>query len=221
VNFGPWEVGMAARPDRHARTRGVTPLTAQQALHALGGLISTSGPQSQSQSLVANIEWRDLVGATPPPMLSQLVTPKKAQHRAPAGLVEKLRAAGPRERRETLVGHVRAEVARVMGLHDLAPAMDRKSFTDMGMSSLMVMELRNSLEAELGQGLTATAMFNAPTVELLAAHIAREVLGVDERTAAPPAALAAEIPTIDASSIAGLSENEVEALLLPTIERIK
>jgi myxalamid-type polyketide synthase MxaE and MxaD len=59
----------------------------------------------------------------------------------------------------------------------------RKALGDLGLNSLMAMELRNRLETALGHPLSATLAWNHPTVDALVTHLAG-----GESVAAPQAA---------------------------------
>jgi acyl carrier protein len=90
----------------------------------------------------------------------------------------------------------------------------RKPLNEMGLDSLMAVELRNMLRIALGRNLPATLLFNYPTLEALAGYLSREVLGVE----APPPLKSGPVPVGDRRSavvaeLEQLSEEEVEALL--------
>jgi acyl carrier protein len=53
----------------------------------------------------------------------------------------------------------------------------QKGFFDMGMDSLMVIELKNCLDASLGCSLPPTVVFESPTIKDLAEYLAINVLG--------------------------------------------
>jgi SAM-dependent methyltransferase len=138
----------------------------------------------------------------------------------------------PLEREELLVDYVRAHVARVLKLGaDEAP--DRRSrLMDLGLDSLMAVELRNRLAAGLRTAdrkldLPATLMFDYPTPERIAAHLETLLLKQPAAAAATPAATtpaAAPAPPADlteaAARLAEMSEEEAEALLLARLERM-
>ena len=213
INWGPWNAGMAAA-SAHARVGGVAALTPAQALAALERLLLTHAPQVT----IANIDWSELAGAGAPPLFAEVAVRRDPKPARTADLPERLRAARPAARAEMLADHVRAEVARVLGTDHLSDAQEALTFSEMGMSSLMVMELRNSLQEALRCTLPSTAMFNAPTVQLLAGYIGRELLGIHDQNAE------AVHPMEDlggADRIASLTEDEVADLLIQTIERIE
>ena len=49
-------------------------------------------------------------------------------------------------------------------------------FFDMGMDSLMAVELKNRLDTQLGTTVSSTVIFEHPTIAALAKHLAAEVL---------------------------------------------
>ncbi|MDY7005043.1 MAG: SDR family oxidoreductase [Cyanobacteriota bacterium] len=79
------------------------------------------------------------------------------------------------ERRGLLVTHVRAQVARVLGISPERITLEQK-LIDLGLDSLMSIELRNSLQLSLGLSVPSTLLFDYPTPEGLASYLAQEVL---------------------------------------------
>jgi acyl transferase domain-containing protein len=94
-------------------------------------------------------------------------------------------AAEARAGLETLV---RRTVAGVLGFAN-ATALDAdRGFAEMGLDSLMAVQLRNRLQAELGVTLSATLAFDHPTADRLVAHLLTGVLDLQDRAEAPAAA---------------------------------
>jgi hypothetical protein len=87
---------------------------------------------------------------------------------------------------------------------------------DMGFDSLMAVQLRNLLGAGLAleKPLPASTMFDHPTIDALATRLL--VLVAPPAAAAPPAAPAPARPAaiVDEAAVAGMSDAEVETLLL-------
>jgi len=71
-----------------------------------------------------------------------------------------------------MVAWVRAQVAAVLGVTAGAelPGARQRLF-DLGLDSLMALELRNRLEAELQLGLANTLVFDYGTIDALAEHL--------------------------------------------------
>jgi hypothetical protein len=94
---------------------------------------------------------------------------------------------------------------------------------DLGLDSLMAIELRNRLATGLGltRALSATLMFDYPTVEAIASYLARELRGTDRRQPedrdVPEARTGS---TVSAEDLAQLSDKEVEEMLIQKLESI-
>jgi phthiocerol/phenolphthiocerol synthesis type-I polyketide synthase B len=82
-----------------------------------------------------------------------------------------LAQADPAKRRQILESTVKDAVTHVLKVP--ASRLDpRKALGEMGLNSLMAMEIRNRLETALGRSLSATLAWNYPTVEALVQHLA-------------------------------------------------
>ena len=136
-----------------------------------------------------------------------------------AELLGQLESALPVEREELLVGFVRRQVIKVLRI-DPSHSLDRKHrLMDLGVDSLMAVELRNLLTNGLGlaRKLPATLMFDYPTVEAIARYLEREMFDGDKPAQTQPRPEAAQ-PALSADEIERLSEDEVEALLLKKLD---
>ncbi|MCP3065860.1 acyl carrier protein [Myxococcus sp. K38C18041901] len=124
-----------------------------------------------------------------------------------------LQGALPHERREVLVRRLQEAVGRVLRL-DVAGGVDwGQGFTDLGMDSLMAIELRNALQDGLGHSLPSTIAMNHPNVDFLADHLIEAVLKFnDERKPAP----AREVPAVGELEVSldALSDAELARLAL-------
>ena len=95
--------------------------------------------------------------------------------------VNALRQASASEQREQLVELVRSRTMKVLR-RDPSDLIDRRHrLMDLGIDSLMAVELRNALSADLGlpRALPATLIFDYPSVEAIAGYLASRVLGPD------------------------------------------
>jgi hypothetical protein len=177
---------------------------------------------------VQPVDWSRYLSATGsvPKWLSEL--PRQARRRAaptvevhgvavvprsePAPpLEERLAAAAAGERRELLLEHVHEQVVRVIGLRPGEQVDPRQPLNELGVDSLMAVELRNRLVASLGakRALPATLVFDHPTIAALTDYLAREVLSL---TSPAPTDVPAEAPPDLLEQIEGLSDAEVERL---------
>ncbi|AKT40699.1 type I polyketide synthase [Chondromyces crocatus] len=178
IDWGPWaEAGMAAKLELRLRERlqdrGLGVIGFEQGLVALERLLAHGTPQAA----VLPIAWDTwLAQADGQPSLlrdilprTSLTTPRNPSARA--GLVRKLGAATPTERQSLLLDHVATEVATVLGRDPTQPLDPNRGFADLGMDSLMAVELKNRLQASLERPLSPTLIFNHPSVTQLADHL--------------------------------------------------
>jgi SAM-dependent methyltransferase len=132
-------------------------------------------------------------------------------------LRDRLSAVTVAEARELLVEFVMGCVARVLRVEADALGTDQR-LMDLGVDSLMAVELRNLLTSGLGldSKLPATLIFDYPMVESIAGFLSEDVLRLDSAatgTAAAPAAVSAEA----AAAIEEMNDDAVEALLNKTL----
>jgi thioesterase domain-containing protein/acyl carrier protein len=102
--------------------------------------------------------------------LSDLLTKPAWQGDSP--LLARLRDTPAAQRPQVLVSHLQRELQQILGLA-AAPDPDG-AFFDLGLDSLMAVELRNRLRAQLGNGLALppTFVFDYPNVRALADYLA-------------------------------------------------
>ncbi len=144
----------------------------------------------------------------------QLDTPTAMPGIAGSSLINELMTVLPNERHELLVEFVRQHTIRVLRL-DHTQILERNArLMDIGVDSLMAVELRNRLRDGLGltQKLPATLIFDHPTINAIAQMLA-DLLTPAEPVAAEPVLSKAEHMTC-VSDMADMSDDEAEALLL-------
>jgi phthiocerol/phenolphthiocerol synthesis type-I polyketide synthase B len=95
----------------------------------------------------------------------------QAEKFEPAKLSIHLARAPTTNRRAILEGLVKNSVALVLKI-EMSRLDPRKPFGNMGLNSLLAMELRNRLEIALDRPLSATLAWNYPTIEILVDHLA-------------------------------------------------
>lgn len=116
----------------------------------------------------------------------------------------------PKERIELLREFVREKVMRILRL-DPAEAPGRNDrLMDLGLDSLLAVQLRNVLGTGLAleRALPATLMFDHPTIETIASYLAALIIPAGVENAVRPL----EVSSI--SAVAAMTDAEVEALLL-------
>jgi acyl transferase domain-containing protein len=227
INWGAWsDVGTVARRSVEGRiaTQGVSAFSPAQGLEVLGRLMAAEGiPQIG----VVAADWSrfaaDFASTGIPPFFSSVVasaiertgTPRTAKASAAApsvDLTQQLERAPAHKRRALLAAHVETSAVRVLGLRQ-GHAVDRKwPLSELGLDSLMAVELRNTLGAALGRPLPATLLFDYPTIDALTDFLASS-LQIDSET--QPEAKADSTDTRDAlDMIESLSDEEVDRMVL-------
>ncbi|HLV34405.1 MAG TPA: SDR family NAD(P)-dependent oxidoreductase, partial [Spirillospora sp.] len=220
INWGPWsEIGLAAaqanRGDRLAM-RGVGSIAPEQGVIALERLLGLGITQASVMPFAVEQWTQTYVAAAQSSLLADLITsdiPLAESDRVESD--EDIRAliwaAENRVARIRLLEtHVQEHVGYVLGM--AAARVDvQKPLRNMGLDSLMTLELRNRLEHSLHLKLPATLAFNYPTVAALA-HYLLERLDAErpEERAVETAEIASE-PSTD--ELEGLMQDEIEAML--------
>ena len=188
IAWGAWSgVGEAEEQrDRiadHLAARGVRWLTPQQGLKAFDQLVS----QDPTSGAVMGVDWAAYAESfgTHPSLLEDLRSGaesdvERAPEDAPDDLLSRLRSAPAAERTEVLAGFVRGELKAVLRLPSPPPATAR--FFDLGMDSLMAVELRNRLNHAFAGAYVAsnTIMFDYPDIAGLAEFLTGELAGIGE-----------------------------------------
>jgi acyl transferase domain-containing protein/acyl carrier protein len=211
VNWGAWAgSGMAARVEQSGRKRvlgAVRPMSPEDCLEALGGALA----RADSQVVIADIDWKAWTGRTPslvselvssgnPDADTSMVSPDDS---GASDIARQIALAPETSRKGLLMGFVRQEARRVLGLSENHPIDERQPLLKLGLDSLMAVELRNRLAAALGRSLPATLLFDYPSPAALTEFL----LGGDSRRN--------EGVRDDSllSDIASMSDEEAERLL--------
>jgi polyketide synthase 7 len=111
----------------------------------------------------------EALGDARPPLLSSLIPLSPERRPGGSPLVERLRTAPANEREGLILSLVQAEVQAVLGL--ASPPDAKAGFFDLGMDSLMAVEIRNKLAAATALKLPATLLFDYPAPDDLARFI--------------------------------------------------
>jgi acyl transferase domain-containing protein/NAD(P)-dependent dehydrogenase (short-subunit alcohol dehydrogenase family)/acyl carrier protein len=211
IAFGPWaEAGMAARlaprEQRRLHDLGIEPLAPAPAAELLLDRAADHGPTG-----VFAVRWPVFARqfAATPSLLRDLGAAAAAKQPAASGdaaaLRRELPALPPADRAARLFAFVRAELATVLGHADPAQLDAERTFGELGVDSLLAVELRTRIGSALALALPATLLFDHPDLDRLARHLAG--LAAAAATAAPPA-----VPPAAAAELAALLEQQVRAM---------
>ncbi|MFG1934079.1 type I polyketide synthase [Mycobacterium sp. NPDC048908] len=190
VNFGPWSAGMADA-DSRARLdqRGIRTLPPADALAGLADVVAASS----AQGVVARVDWARFL-----PLYQQagrrafLVelereVPDASPAVTPSGkteFVQRLTNAPVQQRKRLLTDHLRDAVAEVTRV-DAAEIREDAGFFDLGMDSLMAVELRRRIEQAVGKEIPVTLVMDHPRLSDAADYLLHDVLDLGEQASAP------------------------------------
>jgi acyl carrier protein len=184
VNWGTWdEMRVASAADRSQIAQfGLQPMPARQALDTLGGLLALDEPP---QVAVAAVDWPVLKTAygarRSRPFFAEVGDPPRTRPETVVSatvpeLLERVTAAASAERSEIVLAYVQSQVVRVLGIDPTQVLDPAQGLFNLGMDSLMSVELKSRLERATGRTLPSTLTFNYPNINALASYLADEVL---------------------------------------------
>jgi acyl transferase domain-containing protein/NADPH:quinone reductase-like Zn-dependent oxidoreductase/NAD(P)-dependent dehydrogenase (short-subunit alcohol dehydrogenase family)/acyl carrier protein len=183
VDWGTFaSVGLAASSELRGERlsqRGMTSLDPERAFALLGRLLRSAAPAHLG---VLDLDARQLLEFYPSiaaaPIFSELLARAAAptQAGAAASLPEELRALPLAHRREHLQGLLWKQLCSVLRLPGGEPQPDT-GFKDLGLDSLMALELRNRIERVVGTSISAATLWRYPSARKLADGLL-EMLGL-------------------------------------------
>jgi acyl carrier protein len=229
INWGAWDemrspTGEIRRILRAGSNTGsIQPMSASDALEAMETAMASGIPQVG----IAAIDWEALEmlrkSRRPRPLTARLVSSaEKAVSPRGHVAVEELRAlfvaASPSEQRDVLVGFLRTAVGRALGIRNPQSIDPDKRLFEMGLDSLMSIDLKSQLERAVGERLPTTLTFNYPTIAAMADYLGELLLG-------QPAVKSASSPEPDShvrvdEARGDMSEDELAELLRQKVEQL-
>jgi myxalamid-type polyketide synthase MxaB len=232
LNWGPWaEAGMAAslseRDQDRLKEQGIWPIQIAEGMQLLEELLE----QNVTQVGVLPIQWSRLAQQSTfsggssflAAFLSALPPTAALKEAAPPATPVwqvRLNEAQPEDRSDLLATFIEEQVQKVLGIGKGQVLDPDRSFAEMGMDSLMAVELRNRLQSSLGSPIPSTVAFDYPTSTALAQFLAQDVLKFTSEDTADSATAAATESAMD-STLAELSQDEIARLLAQELDRIE
>jgi myxalamid-type polyketide synthase MxaB len=171
INWGPWaEAGMAARLGQEAAKRraahGIGDIAPEAGLRAMERLLSD--PRA-IQAMVSPMDWGKFLAGGARPFFEAVGESRRLQ--VESDVVSRLKESPPDQRRLVLTTYVATQVAKAVGLPSADGIDPDQRFMDLGIDSLIAIELRNRLQTDLGSPLAQTVIFDHPTLRLLVDHL--------------------------------------------------
>lgn len=214
IDFGPWSIGMA---DEQARARlaqrGIRALTPAEATAGLADLLAAAAETGVAQRVLARIDWAKFL-----PLYQQAgrhAVLAELEREAPGGapavtatgktaLVERLTGAPVQQRRKLLADYLRDAVAEITRV-DPAEIREDAGFFDLGMDSLMAVELRSRIEQGVGAQIPATLAMDHPRLSDVVDYLLHDVLELGEQTPAAARPAVASVRTDEPIAIIAVS----------------
>jgi acyl carrier protein len=210
---------------------GLVALTPAQGLAALQRVLEGEA----NQVAVAIVDWPRYLARLPgadTPFLAEFAAaggstsrPEAAASQvAQSALRIQLAEAPPGRRRTIVAAFVRERTLKALGIDPSRTVDPRMSLSDLGLDSLLAVELRNTLSSALGCSLPATLLFDYPNMNALTDFLLDELQG--EETPAETPGSAANASAVDAGtglvgSIESMSDDDVERMLAQRAQRAK
>lgn len=192
IDWAGWtRIGMAEvlgeRRESQWLAKGLESLTPEQGLQAVNDLML----QPRPQVAVLKIDWpvffRELPTRRPPPLLAEVARaagPTTTAKDSTGDFLTKLnQAERGTPRRALLREHISRQVARILEFDDSFVLDPHQPLAEVGLDSLMAIELRNLLSTSIDRQLPPTLLFDYPTIESVYSYLATLVFA-DE---SPPA----------------------------------
>ena len=237
INWGAWaNVGAVVKQKVDERP-GLEMMTTQDGLRAFELALqrdAQTGLHLQSQVGVLAVDWEryfaQFAPGNEPALLTEIARQSRRRVAEPAKqmeqpklpeLREQLANALPHNRAQILLTFVRLQAAQVLGIDATRPIDPQQPLNELGLDSLMAIELRNILGNAVGQVLPATLLFEYPTIKALTDYLSDQVFAL---TSVSPSFAETNPVAEQGESIAPaldhLSEDEMAALLLEKLNRI-
>lgn len=221
VGWGPWlEIGMAEKQNVSERHFGgaVDALSPAQGIEIFSRLLTSD----HTHVGVIPIQWARFASQVRSPYyanLSQAGADHKIVTNQPAeqnDIWRRLNHAPESRRKNLLLSYVREQTIRVLSLPVDFPLEQRQPFQEIGMDSLMAVELRNVLSRglSLARTLPATLAFDHPTPEALTQYLLAEFFQTNSGATS-------ELKPSMSAETTELSDEEAEALLLAELDELQ
>ena len=218
VQWGAWSsVGMAAEMSdvlRRRRARsGIGEIPLEAGFASLAQLIR----ERESCAAIAPIRWPDFLaqfGSDVPGLYRDVAAAVRVSRTTTEGELEALLAATrPEDRFERCLEYIEATLKTILRMNGRERIAANEPLKDLGVDSLMAVELRNELSRSIGRRLPATLLFDRPTMEDIATVLVGET--AENGQGAPTA------PNKDVEEeVAALEHEQVVAELSALVEEL-
>jgi acyl transferase domain-containing protein/acyl-CoA synthetase (AMP-forming)/AMP-acid ligase II/acyl carrier protein/short-subunit dehydrogenase len=186
INWGPWkDIGMLKNALSQTKSvdlsqSGIIPESSDDYINAFAKIMS----RSSNNIVLANINWDVFL-----PLMSMTnmiglfenfsQTTEQTTTAIQSELLEKIKNATAKLRQILLSEFIQKEVSAVLHMDSELPAKNT-GFNELGIDSIMAIEIKTRISQALNIILSATSVFNFPTINKLSEHILAELLQLDD-----------------------------------------
>ncbi|MGK7914021.1 MAG: SDR family NAD(P)-dependent oxidoreductase [Prochloraceae cyanobacterium] len=224
INWGPWAGENMADAEFKAKLSrlGINPLTTETGIEALEALLSSNS----IQTTVAQVDWQlfqDFYQSQRPRLLLEQIAPTAnikptSSSLASGSMIEQFQQIPPPEFSNQLKVYLQTTLAKILKLRPTAISF-HQGFFELGMDSLMAVELKNCLERDFAAVFPASLIFNYSKIDKLAQYL--EDFCHTKIKATTPAKQPEESESIESRESPELAQlllqeiQEIETLLTP------
>lgn len=240
IDWGPWtEVGHATTEygrtaHRNLAALGIRGLPPGEGMDVLGRLLH----KAPARLAAPRVDWDQLFRMDPEmarvPLFYEVAGTAQDESESPSGttvFLRELASIPSADRKSFVLDHLTSRVAAVLRIKDRGALQPDQRLFDLGLDSIMALDLKNRLERELVHPFSATLLFKYPNLEALTTFLVTEVLPQklesSEETASATSLEAkpsdSDTPAAEphAAALDALSEDEMLRLLVEEINTPK
>lgn len=199
LGWGPWNgVGMAGRLEKsqlqNLQTQGVELISPARAMSVFNDIELLKG----GHQIIAPVNWQRWISRDP--IFSDLIA-EPGNRSSDDHFLKIIRKRSVKQRKTLMSDHLRALVSSIL-LLDAGEINVNDRLFDIGVDSLIAMQLKSKLQQDLGVPLGSTLLFDFPTVDRLAHYLVEEFVNPLDETGRDSQRSSKDAP----------SQNEVDAL---------
>ena len=221
IDWGAWaDVGIAAERglDRRLAASGLNALTPMEGIAALERLLQGDAAQVG----VLRMDWQRYAaqsGITAPrPFLEDVLGTERPASAtsvptSAGDLRRQFKDAPPLRRRSTVAKFVNTCALQILGMASEKPIDPSIPLGELGLDSLLAVELRNTLSAAVGQSLPVTLLFDYPTIDAISDYFVNHILELADDGQQVPNDMETTAEFNFVGSVEALSDDEVEQML--------
>jgi len=224
IHWGAWsEIGAAAERKIGDRisSQGIGTISPKKGIASLEKILI----QNMAEVGVLPINWRKYLESSSFPEGRNFLEEMALQDDSATDICEApsekndflitYNQAHPNEKIKLLIVFVREQAAKVLGVESLQTIDHNKPLQELGLDSLLAVELRNLLGTGLNlrKSLPATLLFDYPTIRTVANYLFSDVLSADQRDESSKEKTSPKVMD-ELADLENLTEEEAEALLM-------